>query len=180
MDRRTLLTLSACLPALTAAPTRACSVALKSPRSSGLENQQIHELFEAWWERDAAKFRSYFTDTLMADGTAMEPKLAKELTAADPIRPETYAIFDQFFADKRKDNRITLIVNTNAGIFVACSEANGGRGERVKIQPDCTGMPKLHLFLVNMRGLNPRSIAHLSTTETVEADKFSIWTQGSA
>lgn len=176
MNRRTLLALAASLPTFAAAPAMACSVALKSPRSAGLENQQVHKLFEAWWDRDVAKFRSYFTDTLMADGTAMEPKLARELTTANSIPIETYAIFDRFFTDKRKLNRVNLIVNTDAGVIVACSETDA----RIEIQPNCTGMPKLHLFLVKMLGLNPRSIAHLATTETVEVDRFSIWTEGSA
>ncbi len=153
----------------------ACSVALKSPRSTGLENQQVKKLFEAWWERDVAKFRSYFTHTLMADGTAMEPKLARELSAENPIPAETHAIFDRFFTDKRKLNRLNLIVNTAAGVLVASVEADA----QIEIQPDCAGMPKLHLFLVSMSGLNPRFIAHLATTETVEVDKFSIWTEAS-
>ncbi len=112
----------------------------------------------------------------MADGTAMEPQLARELMTANPIPAENYNIFDRFFTDKRKLNQVHLIVNTDAGVIVACSEVDA----RTEIQPDCTGMPKLHLFLVNMLGLNPRSIAHLATSRTVEVGKFSIWTEGSA
>jgi hypothetical protein len=176
MDRRTLLALAASLPAIAASPAAACSVALKSPRSAGLENQQVRKLFEAWWERDAAQFRAAIINTMMADGTAMEPKLAAELLAADPIPSETFAIFDRFFTDQRKLKRLTLIVNTDAGVIVACSE----RDASISIQPDCTGMPKLHLFLVTMRGLNPRSVMHLASVDTVEDDTFSIWTEGSA
>ena len=175
MDRRTLLALAVSLPALVATPARSCSVALKSPRSSGLENQQVSKLFEAWWDRDAAKFRAAFITTLMADGTLMEPKLASELRAADPIPQETFAIFPRFFTDERKQKRLTLIVNTDAGVIVACSEVEQSQF----IRSDCAGMPKLHLFLVAMRGLNPRSIMHLSSIDTVEVDKFSIWTAGS-
>src|SRR5690348_7783953 len=162
MDRRTLLTLAACLPALSSSPARACSPALKNPRDSGLENQQVRELFEAWWDRDVEKFRSYFTTRLMADGTPMEPKLAAELMAADPVSPKAFAIFDKFFADKNKLNRITLIVNTMAAVLVACEEADS----HPNIQPDCTGMPRLHLFAVIMSGLNARSITHIATAET--------------
>ena len=176
MDRRTLLALAASLPAIAATPAAACSVALKSPRSAGLANQLVRKLFEAWWERDAAKFRAVFTQHLMADGTAMEPRLASELLAADPIPAETFEIFDRFFTDQHKLKRTPLIVNTEAGVIVACSEADPS----LSVQPDCTGMPKLHLFLVTMRGLNARSIVHLASTDTVEADKFSIWTEGSA
>ena len=88
---------------------------------------------------------------------------------------ETYAIFDRFFTNKLKLNRVNLIANTAAGILVACVEADAP----TEIQPDCAGTPKLHLFLVTMSGLNPRSIAHLATAETVEVDKFSIWTDAS-
>ena len=174
MDRRTLLALAAALPAIAAAPAAACSVALKSPRSAGLANQQVRKLFEAWWDRDAAKFRAIFTNTLMADGTAMEPRLASELRTANPIPDETFAIFDQFFTDQRKHKRTPLIVNTEAGVIVACSEADAS----LNIRPDCTGMPKLHLFLVTLLGLNVRSVAHLASSDTVEVDKFSIWTEG--
>jgi hypothetical protein len=174
MDRRTLLAVAAALPAIAATPAAACSVALKSPRSAGLANQQVRKLFKAWWMRDVAEFRAVFTNTLMADGTPMEPKLANELLAADPIPSERFAIFDRFFTDQRKLKRTPLIVNSDAGVIVACSEADPSLG----IQPDCTGMPKLHLFLVTMRGLNVRSVVHLASTETVDVDKFSIWTEG--
>ena len=176
MDRRTLLALAASLPAMVATPAAACSMALKSPRSAGLENQQVRKLFEAWWKRDAATFRAVFTNTLMADGTAMDPKLASELLAADPIPSEAFAIFDRFFTDERKLKTTPLIVNTDAGVIVACSEAD----RSLNIQPDCTGMPKLHLFLVTMLGLNARSVIHLASIDSAEPNKFSIWTEGSA
>jgi hypothetical protein len=150
-------------------------VALKSPRSTGLANQQVRKLFEAWWERDADRFRAIFTKTLMEDGTPMEPKLASELLASNPIPPTAYKIFDQFFTDERKRKRTPLIVNTDAGVIVACSEGD----PTLAVQSDCTGMPKLHLFLVTMDGLNARSVVHLASADTVEADKFSIWTEGS-
>jgi len=106
----------------------------------------------------------------------MEPKLAQELAALDPVDPHAYEIFDRFFTDQRKSKRITLIVNTDASVIVACSEAD----QPLKIEPDCSGLPKLHLFAVRMSGSNPRGITHIATTETVEVDKFSIWSDGSA
>jgi hypothetical protein len=176
MDRRTLLGLAACLPALSAAPAAACSVALKNPRYTGVEDRQVLRLFHAWFDRDTAKFRSYFTDTLMADGTRMDPKVAEEMAALDPVPPHAYDIFGQFFTDRDKFNRVTLIVNTDAAIIVGCAEAD----PKSNIRPDCSGLPKLHLFAVKMSGANPRSITHISTIETVEVDEFSIWTAGSA
>lgn len=174
MDRRTLLTLAACLPVLSATKADACSVALKNPRNAGLESGQVRELFEAWFDRDGDKFRRYFNERLMADGQPMEPKLAAELAAQDPLPPHVFDIFDKFFTDKSKSKRVTLIVNTDAAILVACSEAN----VPLNIQPDCKGLPKLHLFAVTMRGSNPRSITHIATTETVETNKFNIWSEG--
>jgi hypothetical protein len=176
MDRRTLLALAACLPALSATRAGACSVALKNPSDAGLENGQVHKLFDAWFERDADKFRAYFTQRLMADGKPMEPKLAAELASQDPLPPHAFDIFDKFFTDKSKSNRVTLIVNTDAAILVACSETD----VPLKIQPDCAGLPKLHLFAVTMLGPNPRSISHIASTETVEVDRFSIWSEGAS
>lgn len=110
----------------------------------------------------------------MADGSHMEPELASELQAAYPVPADTFAIYDRFFTDEKKLNTLRLIVNTQAGVFVACSEDD----PTLDIQSDCTGMPALHLFLVEMNGLNPHSITHLASTETVEVDKFSIWMGG--
>jgi hypothetical protein len=114
----------------------------------------------------------------MADGTPMDPKVAQQpLMALDPVPPDAYDIFDQFFTDRDKFNRVTLILNTDAAIIVACAEANA----RLAPDPgDCSELPKLHLFAVTMSGANPRFITHISTIETPEVDKFSIWTAGSA
>ena len=174
MDRRTLLALAATLPAMVPTAAAACSFALKSPPVAGLANQQVRELFEAWWGRDSAKFQALFTNTLMDDGRAMEPKLARELRATDPVPKEAFSIFERFFIDQRTLKRISLIVNTDAGVFVACSEANPLQ----EIGADCSGTPKLHLFLVTMSGLNPRSVEHLASAQTPEPGKFSIWTEG--
>lgn len=174
MDRRNLLALATVLPMLASSPASACSVALRSPRSAGLENEQVRKLFAAWWQRDRDEFRSIFTKTLMSDGSPMEPKLAAELMASNPLPAGTFDIFDRFFTDDRKRSQITLILNTAAGVIVACSEEDPA----TDIQPDCTGMPALHLFLIAMSGLNLRAITHLATTQTLETSKFSIWTEG--
>ena len=176
MDRRSLLALAATIPALAAAQATACSIALKSPRSAGLTNQQVMRLFVAWWNRDKDEFSAIFTKTLMADGSIMDPKLARELQWSDPLPFDSFAIFDRFFTDERKVKKTSIIVNTDAGVFVACSEADPA----TSIQPDCGGMPKQHLFLVTMRGLNARRVTHLASTETAEPGKFSIWTEGFA
>jgi hypothetical protein len=149
---------------------------MKNPRSAGLANDRVRKLFEAWWDRDLETFRYHFTQRLRADGTPVERKLAAELAADDPLPPNTFEVFGKFFTDTSKVNRITLMVNTDAAILVACSEA----GMPLKIQSDCEGLPRLHLFAVTMMGLNPRSIAHIATTETIEVDKFSIWSAGAS
>jgi hypothetical protein len=112
----------------------------------------------------------------MDDGRPMEPKLAQAMEAADPVPESELAILGRFFTDQGNIQRITLIVNTDAAIVVACSEA----GPSGIVDADCSGMPKLHLFLVKMQGLNPREIAHVATEDTPEVDKFSIWMEGPA
>lgn len=175
MDRRALLAFVASLSAVAASPAKACSVALRSPKAAGIESQQVRKLFEAWWGRNEVGFRALFTNILMHDGTLMDPVLASELLVNEPMATESLAIFDQFFTDENMLKRITLLVNTDAGVIVACSES----GLRQEINADCSGMPKLHLFLVIMRGLNPRAITHLSSIETVEVANFNIWFEGS-
>lgn len=175
MDRRTLLSLAACLPAFVSTQGGACSFAPKNPRSSGLQNEQVRKLFEAWWQRDLAEYRKIISKTLMDDGSPMAPDIAKELSKLDAPNPEIFEIFNRFFTDRTKLNRLTLIVNTDAAIVVACSEADVA----INIQPDCSGLPKLHLFAIGMSGVNPRSITHIASVETAEVDKFSIWTEGS-
>ncbi|WP_176498226.1 hypothetical protein [Sphingomonas sp. HMP6] len=174
MDRRSLLALAATLPALFSTPANACSYALKSPRAAGLENQQVQRLFEAWWQRDKERFRELFNMRLMADGSPMERDLANELARLDPLPVSTFEIFDVMFLDERKNRKVALLVNTDAGIFAACSEAD----YEVNIGADCSGTPNLHLFLIKMSGLNPRSVIHLSTVATPEPSKFSVWTGG--
>lgn len=172
MDRRSLLAIAAALPTIAGAPAAACSFALKSPRSAGLENQQVQRLFEAWWRRDKEGFRELFTKRLMADGSPMEAGLGHELADQDPLPADTFDIFDKTFTDDQKDRRIVLLVNTDAGIFAACSEAD----HKIDIGADCSGTPRLHLFLITMSGLNPRSVKPLAVVETPEPNKFSIWT----
>ena len=109
----------------------------------------------------------------MSDGTSMDPALARELEASDPLPPESFAIFERFFTDQGKVQKISVVVNTDAGVFVACSEADPA----ISIEPDCGGMPKQHLFLVTMRGLNTRRVTHLASTETADPGKFSLWAE---
>jgi hypothetical protein len=174
MNRRSLLALAAVLPAVATSDASACSPALSSPRRAGLQNQQIRKLFAAWWQRDKDQFQSVFKDTLMSDGSPMETKLATELKRQSPLPDSTFDIFDRFFSDKGKTSRLTMIVNTEAGVVVACSE----QSLTADIQPDCSGMALLHLFLVVMSGLNARAITHFGTTSTPETGKFSIWVDG--
>jgi hypothetical protein len=167
MDRRSLLGLVA---AFAATPAAARSFALKSPRSSGLENQQVLRLFEAWWQRDEVQFREIFVKRLMNDGSPMKPDIADELARLDPLPANTFEIFSKMFLDERKSRKIVLLVNTDGGIFAACSEQNS------EVDPNAeTDLPDLHLFLIKMLGLNARSVMHLTTVATPEPSKFGIW-----
>jgi hypothetical protein len=176
MNRREALLAAAFLPLMAPSPAKACSVALKGPRRSGLENSQVTKLFDAWWDRNADAFRAFFTKRLKDDGTPVQAELAKEMLALDPVPTEAFQVFDRFFANTNTLKQITLIVNTDAGIIVGCSEDDPhavGSG-------DCSDLPELHLFHVKMSGLNPRLITHIASIKTPEVDKFSIWTEGKA
>ena len=172
IDRRSLLALAAALPAFIAAPAEACKVAIKSPRSSKSENEQVRDLFEAWWNRDATKFRASFVAGSPVDGPRLDRRLERDLHGANPV-PN---IFRNFFTDERKLKRLILMVNTAAGVVVACSEFD----QRLRVQPDCSGLPKLHLFLVTMSGLKPRFIAHVASVDTPDANNINIWSKESA
>jgi len=167
MDRRSLLGLVA---AFATTPAAARSFALKSPRSSGMENQQVQRLFEAWWQRDEVQFRAIFVNRLMDDGSPMSRDIADELDRLNPLPANTFDIFSEMFLDERKTQKLVLLVNTNGGIFAACSERN------FKVDPNAeTDPPDLHLFLIKMLGLNARSVRHLTTVATPEPGKFDIW-----
>ena len=170
MDRRSLFALVAALPTLAATSAAARTFALKSPRSSGLENQQVQRLFEAWWRRDELGFRELFTKRLMADGSPMKRDLAEELTKLDPLPPNTFDIFAKMFLDEQKSKRVVLLVNTDGGIFAACAEENYALNTNSDSE-----VPNLHLFLITMSGLNPRLVTHLTTVATPDPGKFGIW-----
>ena len=167
MDRRSLLGLVA---AFATTPAAARSFALKSPRTSGLENQQVQRLFEAWWRRDEAQFRAIFINRLMDDGSPMKRDIADELDRIDPLNANTFDIFFKMFLDERKTQKIVLLVNTDGGIFAACSEYNFEVDPNTEADP-----PDLHLFFIKMLGLNARSVTHLTTVATPEPGKFGIW-----
>ena len=172
IDRRSLFAFAAALPAFIAAPAEACKVAIKSPRSAKSENGQVRELFEAWWNRDAIKFRASFVAGSPVDGPRIDRRPGRNLHGANPV-PN---IFGNFFDDERKLKRLILIVNTAAGVVVACSEVD----QPLRVQPDCSGLPKLHLFLVTMSGLKPRFLAHVASEDTTDANNINIWSKESA
>jgi hypothetical protein len=174
MDRRTLLAMAALLPVLATGRANACSVALATPRSTGLENDQVRRLFEAWWERDEAVFRAHFTERYMADGSPMDPQIAAELQQMDSPPPDAFSIFGRFFTDTAKVQTLGLLVNTAAGVIVGCSEASA----QAEIEADCSGMPVFHLFHVTMHGLKAHAVTHIASEGSAEPAKFGIWTEG--
>lgn len=174
MDRRSLLALAAVLPVFASSDASACSPALSSPRRTGLQNQQVRKLFAAWWQRDKDQFQSIFKGTFTSDGSPMVMKPTTEIQRQSPIPNSTFDIFDRFFSEESKISRLTMLINTEAGVIAACSEENLA----TDIRPDCSGMPLLHLFLVVMSGLNARTLTHLATTATPETGKFGIWLDG--
>lgn len=175
MNRRNLLAFAALLPVL-ATPAGACSLAPFDPRLAGRQNDRVRRLFALWWEGDAAAFRAFLSERLMDDGSRMDPSQARALAALDPVPPESLAIFGNFFARPDMVKRLHLLVNTAPDILVGCSEI----GRDAIVQPDCSGLPQYHLFLVTMSGLNPRLISHIASEESAGPDKASIWMESSA
>lgn len=173
MDRRSLLKLAACFPAVAQAPASACSIALKTPQTFGQQNQVVYDLFQTWWKRDAEKFRAYFSSSGSSGRTtsSLGPESGTSVRSLSAA-----SIFVRFFSDERKLKRITFILNSDAGLIVGCSEVDPSRN----IGPDCRGVPMLHLFLVSMSGMNPQTVNHCASTRTTAADRFSIWSAGSA
>lgn len=130
----------------------------------------MQRLFEAWWLRDEVQFREIFVKRLMNDGSPMKRDIADELARRDPLPANTFDIFAKMFLDERKSRKIELLVNTDGGVFAACSEQN------YEIEHNAeTDLPDLHLFLIKMLGLNVRSVTHLTTVATPEPSKFGIW-----
>ncbi|BCA60114.1 hypothetical protein [Sphingomonas sp. HMP6] len=106
----------------------------------------------------------------MNDGSPMKRDIADEISRSDPLPASTFDIFFKMFLDERKIRKIVLLVNTDGGVFAACSEHN------FETDPNAeTGVPDLHLFLITMSGLNVRSVMHLTTVATPEPSKFGIW-----
>ncbi|MBB4155752.1 hypothetical protein GGQ80_003677 [Sphingomonas jinjuensis] len=130
----------------------------------------MQRLFEAWWQRDEAQFRDIFVKRLMNDGSPMKRDLADDLARLDPLAVSAFDIFSKMFLDEGKNRRIVLLVNTNAGIFAACSEHNSAVDSNAE-----DDLPDLHLFLIKMLGLNARSVTHLTTVATPEPNKVGIW-----
>lgn len=162
MDRRQLLALAPSLTILTATPAEACSYALLSPMESARRSRVVTTLFRHWWDRDRAAFRQSFTDMVRSDGTPIPADEAKELVQLPPVPENTYALFDRFFTDKGKFQRIQWMLSNPAGLIVACAEFTPTKGSDRSCQP----LPHLHLFLVEMVGLNPRALIHIATTAT--------------
>lgn len=159
-----------------AAPAGACSVALSNPRATGAQNEIVRRLFRAWWDRNAPAFRSILSGTLPDTATPAERNLARELLEMQPVPPESLAIFDRYFARPDMLKTLHLMVNTAGGVLVGCSEA---RADGV-MESDCSGMPEFHLFLVAMLGSErPGLITHISTVNSAEPGKASIWMEGS-
>lgn len=97
-----------------------------------------------------------------SDGTPIPADEAKELIQLPPVAKDTFALFDRFFIEKEKFRRIQWTLNNPAGVIVACSEFTPTKGS----DRSCEPLPLLHVFLVEMFGLNPRALTHIATTAT--------------
>ena len=173
MNRRDLIALIACIPAL-ATPAGACSVALTNPRETGLQNGAVRHLFEAWWDHDDESFRSILSGIPAAGASRTDVATARALLESEPVPRESLAIYGRYFTRPNMVRRLHFMVNTAAGVVVGCSEAR----EDGVMESDCSGMPEFHLFLVSMLSDRPMLISHIATEASVDAGKASIWMEG--
>lgn len=171
MNRRKVLALIASVPAVAAAPAKACIVLPVDAANVERQNARVRQLFEAWWRRDLSGFTSLFTSPLKGDGSPMERGIV-EAWQRDGVyrlpRP-TRSLFDRFFRDRRTTRSIDNILNTHLGVIVACSEDTGADAIAA-----CSEGGQSHLFFVQMSGLNPASVMHLATGSGGEEDRFVV------
>ncbi|MGT2513131.1 hypothetical protein ACVOMT_01795 [Sphingomonas panni] len=170
MDRRHLLALAPLLPFLASAPAEACSYGLLSATISARRRKIVTTLFEHWWARDRAAFLKDFSDVVRSDGTTMPPQEAKTLLPSLTVPAATIALFDRFFTNDSRIQRIQWTLDTPAGMVVACSESAKVDDPNVSCSPE----PVLHLFMVETSGLTLEAMTHMATTATPQPDVFHI------
>ncbi|MDJ0278169.1 hypothetical protein QLH51_15325 [Sphingomonas sp. 2R-10] len=170
MDRRHLLALAPLLPFLVSAPAEACSYGLLSTAMSARRRKIVTTLFQHWWNRDRAAFLKDFSDIVRSDGTTTPAKEQKALYPSRTVSASTISLFDRFFADDGKMQRVLWTLDTPAGMIVACNEA-------AKIDDptaSCSPEPVLHLFMVEMSGLTLQAMTHMATAATPQSEVFHI------
>ncbi len=170
MDRRHLLALTPLLLILASMPAEACSYGLLSTAMSARRRKIVTTVFEHWWARDRAAFLKDFSDIVRSDGTTMPPKEARALYPSRSVSAATMSLFDRFFADDGRIQRIQWTLDTPAGMIVACSEFDKVDDANVP----CSPKPVLHLFLVEMPGLTLEAMTHMATTATPQSDVFHL------
>lgn len=133
-----------------------------SPLDSAKRSEAIGTLFQRWWQRDRLAFQHSFTVMTRSHATPIAADEAKASVELPPNSEDNLALFDRFFTDKGKARRIRWTLDSPAGVIVACSEFTPTKGS----DRSCEPLPLLHLFLVEMFGLNPRALTHIATTAT--------------
>ena len=109
-----------------------------------------------------------FTDIVRSDGTTMPPKEAKALFPSRAIPTATASLFDRFFTDDSKVQRVMWTLDTPAGMIVACNEC-----DKVDDPNDpCSPEPVLHLFMVEMSNLTLQAMIHMATAATPQSEVF--------
>ncbi len=171
MDRRQLLMLASTMPLLASQPAPACSFALASPLSTARQHKAVLDLFSRWWQRDRDAFNRSLTDIFRNDGTLIDPNAAAGLFRLLPTSPDTLAMFDRFFNNEKRIKHMAWMLNSPAAMVVGCTESEPNS----EIGADCSGTPLLHVFMIDMFGLNPRAVTHLATTTTPQPATFNLW-----
>lgn len=161
--------------ALGTLPNRAaaCSVGVREDRQAKIGAAAVRALFASWWERDRQRFEALLTERRAYDGTLMQ--LGLEASPDDVAHALT--LFDQPFFHPRGRKAETLLIDTAAGILFGCEAGGTERDGLDEVRGDdmCRGMPQFHLFLITLWGPNPRTISHIRSLPTVEAQRVIVY-----
>lgn len=171
MDRRSAIGLLSLLPAgFASSPAAACSFAVESPETFTARLPAVAAMFRAWWTRDEAAF----LDSLHGPVVGEDDDRLERLRALAARGEGTTAaeLYGSFFTDPQRQPRIVTMAAVSNSIFVAVDEPSA-----TGVGPDCSGMPVLHLFLVDVSRVSsrPSGIVHLSSGEWTGHAQTAFW-----
>lgn len=100
----------------------------------------------------------------------MPLKEAKALLPSRAVPTATASLFDRFFTDDSRIQRIVWTLDTPAGMIVACNECDKVDDPNAPCSPG----PVLHLFTVQTSGLTLEAMTHVATAATPQSEVFHV------